>query len=181
MCPGPRLVLTSPHLPIIPWLGIWYFPVTVIVYQFLPTISHGWLHKCFWNAAWFMHNDCRKCYSKFSSFLYQEIQRKSHLSLKRKFYHHTKYIIWHVVAISVICTAIGNANIFLVVKSFQRELCQSKSLVSLATKFKNKYSVHHIVSVMIPTVEARKIGVNCFKEIYATCFVGQLEEESFTW
>jgi len=36
-----------------------------------------------------------------------------HLPLKRKSYHHTKYI-WHVVAISVICTAIGNVNIFLV-------------------------------------------------------------------
>ena len=34
-----------------------------------------------------------------------------------------------------------------------------KIIVSLATKFKNEYSVHHIVSVMRPTVEARKIGV----------------------
>jgi len=46
-----------------------------------------------------------------------------------------------------------------VVESFQHELCQSKSLVSLATKFNNKYSVHYIVFVMRPTVEARKIGV----------------------
>ena len=36
-----------------------------------------------------------------------------YLSLKRKSYHHTKYIC-HVVAISVICTTIGNVNIFLV-------------------------------------------------------------------
>ena len=52
------------------------FPVTGIINRFLPTTSHGWLPKCFWNAAWFMHNDCRKWYSKFSSFLHQEIQGK---------------------------------------------------------------------------------------------------------
>ena len=65
-----------------------------------------------------------------------------------------------IVSLATYLNIVVESDPFLrAVESFQRELCQSKSLVSLATKFKNEYSVHYIVSVIRPTVEVRKIGV----------------------
>ena len=70
--------------------------------------------------------------------------------------------IWKatIVSLATYLSVVAESDPFLrVVESFQRELCQSKSLVSLATKFENEYSVHHTVSVTRPTVAARKLGV----------------------
>jgi len=89
------------------------FPVTGIVYRFWPTISHSWLPKCFWNAAWFMHNDWY--YSNFSSFLHQEIERKFPSVFEKEILPSNKvHLACCYYNISVICTANGNENIFLV-------------------------------------------------------------------
>jgi len=73
------------------------FPVTGIVYWFLPTTEM--LPGLCIMIVLYIVNLALSCTKKFKG--------NFHLSLKRKSYHHTKYI-WHVVAISIICTAIGN-------------------------------------------------------------------------
>jgi len=45
-----------------------------------------------------------------------------------------------------------------IIVSFQQKVCQLKSLLSLASKFKNEYSVQHAVSVTNPTIEAKRIS-----------------------
>jgi len=98
----------SPHLPITPWLGIWHFVLEELYIGFCQphhmadclNVSEMLPDLCI-----MIEGNALSCTKKFKG--------NFHLSLKRKSYHHTKYI-WHVVAISVICTAIGNVNILLV-------------------------------------------------------------------
>ena len=51
-------------------------------------------------------------------------------------------------------------------ESFQKKLCQSKSLVWLANKFQTEHSVCHTVSTTDATIAARKIGVTLKKSMH---------------
>jgi len=74
-----------------------------------------------------------------------------------------------IVSIATYLAVAAEVDQFLsVVKSFQTELCQSKSLLSLATKFQNEYSVHHTVHTQNPTIEAKRAGISLKKSMHST-------------
>ena len=66
------------------------------------------------------------------------------------------------------------------VEYFQKELCQSKSLLLLANKFQNEYSVHYTVSSVDPTAEAKKVFASVKKSMHASCSIEELEGETLT-
>ena len=73
---------------------------------------------------------------------------------------------WRTIIVSVATYLIvaAEADPFLsVVKSFQTKLCQSKSLLSSATKFQNEYSIHPTVHTQNLTGEAKRAGASLKK------------------
>ena len=80
--------------------------------------------------------------------------------------------VWRgkIVSIATYLAFAAKTDPFLsVMKSFQAELCQSKSLLSLVPKFQNEHSTHHSVHTQNPTgKEAKKAGVSLKKSMHYT-------------
>ena len=55
-----------------------------------------------------------------------------------------------------------------VVNFFQAVLCQPNSLLQLATKFQNEYSMDHTIQTQNPTGEAKRAGVSLKKSMHCT-------------
>jgi len=77
--------------------------------------------------------------------------------------------VWRATIVSVATYLVVAAEIdpFLsAMKSFQTELCQSKPLLSLATKFQNEYSIHPTVHIQNLTGEAKRARANLMKSMH---------------